>query len=119
MSISEDVEKGEDNEMDEAMRRMEEEDRKKEEKARQEFIDSICVLIAFIIIISASVGIVVGKNIFFPDSHNITFVPLTQQVTLHNTMKLFTKEHHIVYIQSPLYRGLFSSRATLYKEVSF
>ena len=93
MSVCGDVEKGEDNEMDEAMRRMEEEERKKEEKARQEFIDSICVLIAFIIIISASVGIVVTKNILFPEFHNITFVPLTQQVTRLNydevTSRLF------------------------------
>ena len=75
-----DLEKGEENEHEEAMRRMEEEERKKEEKARQEFIDSICVLIAFIIIISASVGIVISKNIVFPTVHNITFIPLEQQV---------------------------------------
>ena len=79
MSMS-DLEKGEENEHDEAMRRMEEEERKKEEKARQEFIDSICVLIALIIIISASVGIVIFKNIVFPTVHNITFIPLEQQV---------------------------------------
>ena len=88
MSVS-DVEKGEgedssllteEGEMDEAMIRMEEEEKKKEEKERQEFIDSICVLIAFIIIISASVGVVIFKNVFYPDFHNITFVPLQQQV---------------------------------------
>ena len=72
--------KSEENEYDEAMRRMEEEEKKKEEKARQEFIDSVCVLIAFIIIISASVGIVVFKNIVFPVTHNITFIPLDQEV---------------------------------------
>ena len=78
MSLN-DVEKAEDG-MNEAERRMEAEEKKKEEKAHQEFVDSICVLVAFIIIISASVGIVVAKNIWWPDMHNITFVPLQQQV---------------------------------------
>ena len=83
MSVS-DVEKGPvvETEMDEAMRRMEEEEKKKEEKERQEFIDSICVLIAFIIIISASIGVVIFKNVFYPEFHNITFVPLQQQVDM-------------------------------------
>ena len=40
----------------EADKRHEAEAKKKEEKRRQEKIDSICVLIAFIIIIAASVG---------------------------------------------------------------
>ena len=78
MSVS-DVEKGE-GEIDEDNRRLEEEEKKKEAKERQEFVDSICVLIAFIIIISASVGVVIFKNAFYPDIHNITFVPLQQQV---------------------------------------
>ena len=81
MSVS-DVEKGEgrEGEMDEANRRMEEEEKKKEAKERQEFVDSIAVLIAFILIISGSVGVVIFKNVFYPDIHNITFVPLQQQV---------------------------------------
>ena len=78
MSVN-DVEKADD-EVNEAERRMEAEERKKEEKAHQEFIDSICVFVAFAIIIGASVGIVVAKNIWWPDMHNITFVPLQQQV---------------------------------------
>ena len=78
MSVS-DVEKGE-GEIDEVNRRMEEEEKKKEAKERQEFVDSIAVLIAFILIISGSVGVVIFKNVFYPDMHNITFVPLQQQV---------------------------------------
>ena len=40
----------------EAEKRHEAEERKKAEKKRQEFIDTICVFIAFIIIIAASIG---------------------------------------------------------------
>ena len=40
----------------EADRRHEAEEKKKAEKARQEVIDTICVFIAFIIIIAASIG---------------------------------------------------------------
>ena len=56
--------------------------KKKEKKGTPgiDSIDSICVLIAFIIIISASVGVVIFKNVFHPDFHKITFEPLLQQV---------------------------------------
>ena len=78
-----------------------EEERKKAEKARLEFLDTIFVFVAFIIILGAAggedillsftrhsylndkrciSGIVVGKNLLFPDEHNITWVPLEQQV---------------------------------------
>ena len=40
----------------EAEKRHEAEEKKKAEKKRQEFIDIICVFIAFIIIIAASIG---------------------------------------------------------------
>ena len=81
ISDSDDVEKGgAEDEMDEALRRIEEEDRKKEEKDHQEFVDSIAVLIAFIIIITASVCVVIFKNVYYPEVHNITFHPLPQRV---------------------------------------
>ena len=63
--MPDDVERGPEEEDDsdseydeeaEADRRHEAEEKKKAEKAHQEFIDSICVFIAFIIIIAASIG---------------------------------------------------------------
>ena len=86
----------------EADKRHEAEEKKKEEKRRLERIDSICVLIAFIIIIAASVGenvnytssnktnftslgVVIFKNVYYPDIKNITFVPLLQQVKIKIT----------------------------------
>ena len=81
----------------EADKRHEAEEKKKEEKRRLERIDSICVVIAFIIIIAASVGdknikfqkkktilsslgVVIFKNVYYPEVKNITFIPLLQQV---------------------------------------
>ena len=52
----------------EAEKRHEAEEKKKEEKRRLERIDSICVVIAFIIIIAASVG---DKNIKFQKKKTI------------------------------------------------
>ena len=101
----EDEESDFDSEAEEEKRHAEEE-RKKAEKARLEFLDTICVFVAFIIILGAAaggllnsnfsgkknvapylifltqhfIGIVVGKNLLFPDEHNITWVPLEQQV---------------------------------------
>ena len=86
MSLS-DVEKGSDDdethtliEMNDAQQREEAEEKRKEEKERLELQDSIAVLVAFIIIIAGSVGIVVVKNLYFQDTHNHTFTPLQQEV---------------------------------------
>ena len=54
--VDDDDDESEYDEEAEADRRHEAEEKKKAEKARQEFIDTICVFIAFIIIIAASVG---------------------------------------------------------------
>ena len=81
MSLNSDVEKGPANdEMTEADKRAEAEEKKKAEKEKLEFQDSIAVLVAFIIIIGGSVGVVIFKNVYFPDMHNNTFIPLLQQV---------------------------------------
>ena len=81
MSVNSDVEKGPKNdEMTEADKRAEAEEKKKAEKEKLEFQDSIAVLVAFIIIIGGSVGVVIFKNVYFPDMHNNTFIPLLQQV---------------------------------------
>ena len=54
--VEEEDDESEYDEEAEADKRHEAEEKKKAEKAHQEFIDSICVFIAFIIIIGASIG---------------------------------------------------------------
>ena len=68
--VDDDDESDEYDEEAEAEKRHEAEEKKKEEKRRLERIDSICVVIAFIIIIAASVG---DKNIKFLKEENYTF----------------------------------------------
>ena len=76
----EDEESEEENLEDEEERRRKEEEEQKRLKKRQEIMELIHVFIAFIIIISMSVGIVVMDNVLFPEQKNMTFIPLDQHV---------------------------------------
>ena len=77
-----DVEKAllEENDETEDERRKREEDELKEKKEHEACVELIHVFIAFGIILGMAASVVVISNVFFPDTHVITFHPLPQQV---------------------------------------
>ena len=82
-----DIETGEDMEEEgeekiDNEKRMKEEEELKKQKERQAFLENIYVLICMILIVAMAVVIVIVKINIFSTEPNITFVPLSQQVTL-------------------------------------
>ena len=63
-------------------KRMKEEEELKKQKERQAFLENIYVLICMILIVAMAVVIVIVKINIFSTEPNITFIPLSQQVTL-------------------------------------
>ena len=83
---------------------MKEEEDMKKQKERQAFLENIYVLVCMILIVALAVVIVIVKINIFQDDPNITFVPLSQQVTLFITFKTLSQLMNVHLQLVPLTR---------------